>query len=307
MCSQNFVIRQMNEIIQKQLSAVPNLKRFKRVAFFEPRAGNQVHMDTMFWNESGVKDTTLIPILVIVDVGTRFTKFYIQKTKNEDVLKHYEDFKEELIKKFPEANPHTVLITDAARELAIPFTNHPNVTHKVSKGMNKAVMAEVKIGQLRKKLRAIELALNAENLSTNTEVHINRKTLEVILPDLMEDMNLKAAQLPDPKVHEEGEPRLKPTTPVFLINLHKFFPYQMKDVLRKKSYDHNWYMEPFRISQRRTINGVTKYELTEYIDSKVLKYWVYRDQIQPIDPRVSNEYIKNWYKFHLKRDGTEFF
>jgi hypothetical protein len=173
--------------------------------------------------------------------------------------------------------------------------------------MNKAVMAEIKIGQLRKKLRAIELALNAENLSTNTEVHINRKTLEAILPDLTDDINLKAAQLPDPKVHEEGIPPLRPLTPVFLINLHKFFPYQMKDVLRKKSYDHNWYMEPFRISDRRTVNGVTKYELTEFINSKVLKYWVYRDQIQPIDRSVSGEYIRNWYKYHLQREETEFF
>lgn len=296
----------MNEIIEKQLNAVPNLKRLKRVAYYEPRAGNQVHMDTMFWNESGVKDVKLIPILVIVDIATRFTKYYIQENKNEKVLEHYEDFKKELTKRFPEANPKTTLITDAANELALPFKKHPDVKRKVSTGMNKAVMAETKIGQIRRKLRAIELDLNVANINDDTEVRITREMLELILPDLTDDINIKAKQQPKPKVAEEL-PKLRVTTPVFLINLHKFFPYQMKDVLRKKSYDLNWYMEPFRISDVRTINGVTQYELTDYVEAKVIKYWVYRDQLQPIDTSTCVEYIKNWYKYHLNREGTEFF
>ena len=297
----------MNEIIEKQIRAVPNLKRLKRVAFYEPRAGNQIHMDTMFWAESGVKDSKLIPILVIVDVATRFTQYHLQTTKNEHVLKHLTSFRTALKEMFPNANPYSVVMTDGARELAAALREDKTLKHKVSSSMNKAVLAEMAIARIRKKLRSIELALNVRNLQQDEEHHINYDALKVLLPAITEEFNLKAKQKEEPQDPAKQEVLLRITTPVFLINLHKFFPYQMKDVLRKKSYDHNWYLEPYRISARRTVKGVSSYQLKDYISGDTLQYWFYRDQLQPIDIRVASDYINNWARFHGNREDTDFF
>ena len=80
----------MNRLIAKQLKSYPKLDKALRISYFEPTPGNQVHMDTMFWKESGLTgNANPIPILVIVDVATRFTKIFIQKSKNENVHAHY--------------------------------------------------------------------------------------------------------------------------------------------------------------------------------------------------------------------------
>jgi hypothetical protein len=59
----------MNRIIAKQLKSYPNLEKQLRIAYYEPTPLNQVHLDTMFFKESGLtNNANPIPILVIVDV-----------------------------------------------------------------------------------------------------------------------------------------------------------------------------------------------------------------------------------------------
>jgi hypothetical protein len=116
----------MNRLIAKQLKSYPQLDKAARIAYYEPTPGNQVHTDTMFWKESGLTgNANPIPILVIVDVATRFTKVYVQKTKNDNVLAHFKDFKKALKKRFPRTASGTVLVTDGAKELSKPFENEP--------------------------------------------------------------------------------------------------------------------------------------------------------------------------------------
>lgn len=299
-------ILKMNQTIAEQLARVPDLKKLSRIAYYEDTPGKQIHMDTMFWNSSGESATKLVPILVIVDVATKFVQYYQQETKNEKVLEHYTDFKAQLTKRFPNTTEDSLIITDDAKELAAPFKKHPHVRQKVSTGMNKAALAEVKIAQLRKRLRAIELELNINNVKDDIELRINKETLPLILPDLTYDINIKAKQMERPKDPGPQE-ELRIGTPVFLINLHKYFPYQLKDVLRKKSYDQNWYYEPFSVVGKTKVNGIIKYQLIDLIRGDMIKYHFYRDQLQVIDPTVSQEYVKKWRNYHEKRETTEFF
>lgn len=283
----------MDEIIEKQILSKPKLKGLKRVPYWEPRPGNQIHGDTAFWKESG-KSGSLVPILVFVDVATKFVGLYVQEKKNEKVLEHFLDFRRSLAKRFEDTNTESsVLITDGAHELAL---KHPGLTHKVSKGINKAVFAENAIKRMRQQLRKLELSLNLQNLNIGeVQLRITKDNLQDILDLVTTKLNKTAKQAPEPKFTEDEEPLLE-TTPVFLINMHKYFPYQTKSVLRKNSYEYPWYLEPFRITEKRTIHGITQYRLKDYYLGKEVKWWVYRDQIQVIDPRVASDYIKFWYE-----------
>jgi hypothetical protein len=294
----------MNRIIAKQLKSYPKLDKQLRIAYYEPTPGNQIHMDTMFWQESGAKDNANpIPILVIVDVATRFTKIYIQKTKNEKVLEHYKDFKKHLKKRFPRTVASSILITDGAKELASPFKDEKNVYQKVSTGINKAVLAEAKIRQLRQILRSVELDLNMKNLSDDKEMRIDMKGLETIRALVEDKINESAYQREPPKVKVPPQDDLKLGTPVLAINLHKFFPHQMKDVLRKKSYENNWYNEPYFVSKIVKFNGIAKYEITAYLDMKPIKYYFYSDMLQPIERGVAVEYIHKYVAYFKDREN----
>ena len=298
----------MNRLIAKQLKSYPQLDKALRIGYFEPTPGNQVHMDTMFWKESGLTgNANPIPILVIVDVATRFTKIYIQKAKNDNVLAHYRDFKKALKKRFPRTVMSTILVTDGAKELALPFKDDPDVYHKLSTGINKAVLAEAKIRQIRQILRSVELDLNMTNLSKDKELRIDREGLETIRALVEEKMNQDAYQRLRPKPKSKVPPDIELGTPVFAINLHKFFPHQMKDVLRKKSYEGNWYNEPFFVSKKVKFNGIAKYEITSYLDLQTVKYYFYADMLQRIDPKVSAEYIKKYVEyFQVRKDDPHF-
>ncbi len=298
----------MNRLIAKQLKSYPQLDKALRIAYYEPTPGNQVHMDTMFWKESGLTgNANPIPILVIVDVATRFTKVYVQKTKNDNVLAHYRDFKKALKKRFPRTASGTVLVTDGAKELAKPFENEPGVYHKLSTGINKAVLAEAKIRQIRQILRSVELDLNMTNLSKDKELRIDREGLEKIASLVEEKINENAYQRLRPKPKSKPPPDLELGTPVFSINLHKFFPHQMQDVLRKKSYEGNWYNEPFYVSKKVKFNGIAKYEITAYSDLEPIKYYFYADMLQRIDPKVSAKYIRKYLEYFQKRDEDPHF
>lgn len=298
----------MQRIISNQLKSFPTLEKGLRISYYSPTPGKEIHMDTGFWQPSGEPNQNLVPILIIVDVCTRFTKIFIQTRKNENVESHYNTFLKALKARFPkQVAKKQLLVTDGAKELSKPFKNSSTVTHKVSTGINKAVLAESKIRQLRAILRDVELRLNVNNIAKDRHVTINAKTLHKISSSLEAKINKNAAIRPRPKVPGNIPEELKLGTPVFAINLYKYFPYQTKDVLRKKSYDQNWYYEPFYISKIITFNGISKYEISGYNDMVPVKYYFYSDMLKPIDPKVSAEYIRKYLHFHKSREDTDFF
>ena len=298
----------MQRIIANQLRSFPNLEKGLRIGYYSPTPGKQIHMDTGFWQPSGVTNQALVPILIIVDVATRFTKIFVQTKKNENIAGNFNAFIKALKARFPkQVSQKHLLITDGAKELSAPFKNSKTVTHKVSTGINKAVLAESKIRQLRQILRDVELKLNLNNINEDRHISITDKVLLKITDSLEAKINKTAAIRPKPKIPKDLPEELKLGTPVFAINLTKFFPYQSKDILRKKSYDQNWYYEPYYISKIVSFNGIAKYELSTYSDMKTIKYYFYHDMLKPIDPRVSAEYITKYLKFHRNREETDFF
>lgn len=298
----------MQTIISKQLKSFPVLEKGLRISYYSPTPGKEIHMDTGFWQPSGEPNANMIPMLIIVDVSTRFTKIFIQTRKNENIEGHYNAFIKALKERFPrQVSKKQLLVTDGAKELAKPFKASSTVTHKVSTGMNKAVLAETKIRQLRAILKDVELKLNLNNIEKNRHVTITAKVLQKISSSLENKINKHAGIRARPKPPKDLPEELKLGTPVFAINLFKYFPYQTKDVLRKKSYDQNWYYEPFYISKIITFNGISKYEISGYNDMVPVKYHFYHDMLKPIDPRVSAEYITKYLYFHKSREDTDFF
>lgn len=298
----------MQRIIANQLKSFPILEKGLRIAYYSPTPGKQIHMDTGFWQQSGAPNQDLVPILIIVDVATRFTKIFIQTRKNESILSHFNTFIKELKHKFPGKVSKThLVITDGAKELSSAFKDSKTITHKVSTGINKAVLAEAKIRQMRAILRDVELKLNVNNIDNDRHISIDSKILQKISGSIEAKINKNAAQRSRPKAPENQLPELKLGTPVFGINLYKFFPYQTKDILRKKSYDQNWNYEPYYISKIVSFNGIAKYEISGYDDLNPVKYYFYRDMLQPINPRISAEYITKYLQFHKTRKDTDFF
>lgn len=298
----------MQRIISNQLKSFPTLEKGLRMAYYSPTPGKEIHMDTGFWQPSGEPNQNLVPILVIVDVATRFTKIFIQTRKNESIENHFKTFIKELKHRFPkQVSSKHLLITDGARELSKPFKESKTITHKVSTGINKAVLAETKIRQMRAILRDVEVKLNINNIANDRHITIDSKTLSKISSAIEAKINKNAGIRPRPLPPKNLPPVLPLGTPVFAINLHKHFPFQTKDVLRKKSYDQNWYYEPFFVSRIITFNGISKYEITAYDDLLPVKYYFYYDMLQPIDPRVSAEYITKYLHFHKSRENTDFF
>ena len=91
----------MQRIISNQLKSFPILEKGLRIAYYSPTPGKEIHMDTGFWQPSGEPNQNLVPILVIVDVATRFTKIFIQTRKNESIANHFKTFIKELKHRFP--------------------------------------------------------------------------------------------------------------------------------------------------------------------------------------------------------------
>jgi hypothetical protein len=92
----------LNEIITKQIKSYPSFKKQARIGYFETVPLKQVHMDTAFWQTSGELNTQKVPILCIVDVATRFTKFYVQTRKNENIKGFLTDFITSVSETFPQ-------------------------------------------------------------------------------------------------------------------------------------------------------------------------------------------------------------
>jgi hypothetical protein len=106
-----------------------------------------------------------IPILCVVDVATRYTRFFVQERKNDSVKDFLTVFINAVKELFPETASEMLLITDGAPELKINDTLAGVTVHsKISKGINKAVLAEVSIRKARAILREMELKLNLKTL-----------------------------------------------------------------------------------------------------------------------------------------------
>ena len=87
--------KQVQKVISKQLLKNPVFDNDLHISYYSEKILEQIHIDTMFWMVAdGVDydDPKLLPILVIVDVSTRFTQFYYQKRKSEKILEHLTSF-----------------------------------------------------------------------------------------------------------------------------------------------------------------------------------------------------------------------
>jgi hypothetical protein len=206
----------MNDIISKQLKAFPRFKKQARIGYYEAIPLTQVHMDTAFWQTSGELNGKKVPILCIVDVATRFTCYFVQRSKNDSIKTFFADFIEAVKSKFPNVSSEILLITDGARELRIneDISGH-TVRTKVSTGINKAVLAEVSIRKARAILRDFELKLNLRNIEEGTSYRINASNLQAVLDLVQTRVNEKAKiRKPKPPVPFQ-RPRYELGTPVF--------------------------------------------------------------------------------------------
>lgn len=296
----------LNEIISKQLKSYPNFKKQARIGYFESTPLKQVHIDTAFWQPSGELNVKKTPFLVIVDVATRYTGFYVQDKKNQNIRGFLGEFCQEVKKKFPTTTKEMLLITDGAPELKLSGEiAEINVQSKVSKGINKAVLAEVAIRQARAILREFELALNLKNIENGTDYRINGSNLKEVLAIVQDRINLKAKlREPKPSVPYKRS-KFMLGSPVFALNFYKYYPHALKASMVKRSYMQNWYYEPFKISRIFLIKGVYKYSISSYIDGKEIKYNFYEDQLQLIDPKYAADYIHAYRKNAAKIADSE--
>lgn len=266
------------------------------ISFYESTPGKQIQIDTFFFKKTDSKDG-LIPILTVVDVATRYTRFYLQKAKNDphaSVL--VKQFIDELELKFPTTKDITV-VSDDAKELVVKGKHGEyNITHKLATSFNKAVLAENAIRLARLYLRKIEARFEMLILKDESQFNkykINESNLQMILDKIANKINLKAKIRKQPKEHQEEQAYIL-GDPVFLINLDKYFPYQTKNILQKKSYHRPWFSEPYYISKIINVQGIYKYKIRSYKGDEDVKYYYYTNQLQPIPPDIAHEYITKW-------------
>lgn len=285
------------DIITKQLKSYPNFKKQARISYYETIPLKQVHMDTMFWQSTGVLGAKKIPILCIVDVATRYTMYFIQTKKSDNIKKFLTEFINAVKKKFKTKTDKMILITDGAKELKVSDTlSKIQVETKISKGINKAVLAEVGIRKSRAILRDFELKLNVRNLETGGNDRINGSNIKEIFQLIQDQVNQKA-KLREPRVAAPyTPPKFNLGDPVFALNFYKYYPTQMNAALVKQGYMQNWYYEPFRVSKVFLINGIYKFSLSSYVDGKEIRYNFYQDQLQKINPDYVSDYIKLYVK-----------
>lgn len=289
---------EINSIIARQLKSYPITKQQARISYFSTKPLEQVHIDSMFWQASGTPTgSKKIPILVIVDISTRYTNYFVQTKKSETIPKFLETFIKNVKKIWKKCSDSMLLITDGARELKVNEKIFGvDVNSQISKGVNKAVLAEVAIRKARAILRDFELKINLRNLKKGLHDRIDSNNLKQIFSLVEKQVNQKAKirKLKPPQPYAKSPFNIG--DPVFALNLYKYAPHALNSVLQKKGYMQNWYYEPFYISKQYLIQGVYKYQISSYSDQKPVKYNFYPDQLQLINPEHASEYIKNWLK-----------
>ena len=293
MCSEYFLNMSLIEVISKQLNSYPNFKKQARIGYFSDLPLEQVHIDTMFWQVHDAPDRPKIPILCIVDVATRFTHYCVQTKKSENIKGFIADFIDDVKSKWGKTSSEMVLVTDGAPEFKNlgGLNNDVQIKTHLSKGVNKAILAEVAIRKARAILRTMETMMNVNNLQHGINQKIDETNITKIFLVIQTRVNLKA-KLREPKPPVPyTPPKYSLGDAVFAINFYKFYPHQMKSNMTKSSYKLNYYYEPFKVTRSHLINGVYKYTLGSFVDGKDLKYYFYDDQLQKIDKRYVSEYI----------------
>lgn len=290
------------ETITKQLNSYPNFKKQARIGYFEDVPLKQVHIDTMFWQVTNASDKPKIPILCIVDVATRFTHYRVQTKKSENIKGFLSDFIDDVRTKWPQTSEEMILVTDGAPEFKSLSGENNGVEIKthLSKGINKAVLAEVSVRKARAILREMETAMNVNNIEKGGNQRIDESNIVKIFSIIQDQVN-KKAKIRKRKASVKFTPsKFNLGDPVFALNFYKFYPHQLKSNMTKQSYKLNWYYEPFKVVKTYLINGVNKYTLASYTDGKELKYYFYDDQLQNIDKRYVSTYISAFLKNHEK-------
>lgn len=287
----------LQEIIAKQLNKYPVFKKQARIGYYESQPLKQVHIDTMFWQP--VQKYDKIPILCVVDVATRYTGYYVQTKKSENIKGFLGKFISAVKNRWNNTSTSMILVTDGAPE----FKNLKgtidgiDITPHLSKGINKAVLAEVGIRKARAILRKIESTMNIGNIVSGSKYAIDESNIKQVFDRIEQSINAKAKLRPPPEKVPYYPSKFKLGDPVFALNFYKFYPHQMKSNMTKQSYMLNWYYEPFRISKTYFINGVYKHTLAPYTNlDKDLKYYFYEDQLQLIDLRTASDYIRAYVK-----------
>ena len=293
------------EAAKKTLLSYPKTKKFLKMKYWVEKPAEQIHMDTMFWKPTG-KETKEIPILVIVDAATRFTKAYAQEAKNDNVKEYLTDFLKELHKRFKILKDQkTLLITDGARELKV---ESDRIKHIVSKNINKAVLAEIAIRWIRHYMREVEAEYEMVYLDTGKLRRINKKNIQNILDTLLETMNKKAKLREKPSDEPRMEQEFYLGQPVLIMNLLKYYPYQTGVPLRKSSYDRPWFTEPYYISKIINHQGLYKYGISRYAAEAgetpgfEEKLHYYTEQLKPIPGDIAKKYIESYIKYHKVDD-----
>lgn len=285
------------EIIEEQLNVPykPNLAN--RISYYEAVPLKQVHMDTAFFTLPLVKNLT-IPVLVIVDVATKYVRYYKQNAKNDNVSNNLKKFMDEVKKVFKDVgvSKETVLITDGALELVVK--DIPGVTHKFSVSKNKAAIAESAIMRARREFRKKENKANILNIRDGKELHYpTRANFQKFLDEISTKLNETAGVKKEPLWRGRKDKFYGIGTPVLAVNMEKFYPWQLKAGLKKKGYMQNWTYEPYWISNYKKVQNVYKYTLTAFQDNQEAIYYYYSDQIQPINPKIANIYISKFLQY----------
>lgn len=275
--------------IEEQLNVryKPDLR--KRISYYESQPLKQIQMDTSFFTLP--LTTKQIPVLVIVDVATKYVRYYQQSAKNDKVSTHLKAFMKDVKKKFKGSNisDDTVLITDGAKELAIKSI--PGVRHYVSTSKNKAAVAESAIARARRIFRKKENSANVLNIRDGDNSHyIEFKDFQKHLDKIAKDLNV-TAKIKPPPVRPDNDTFYDIGTPVLAVNMAKFYSEQVGEGLKKQSYQQNWLYEPFWISDYKKVQNIYKYTLTAFEDNLEAKYYFYSDQIQQIDPEIADLYV----------------
>ena len=291
----------MDKIIQllnKPVKATPQY-----ISYYERFPLAQIHMDTMFYELTSSKK--LIPILVIVDVATRYTKAYIQTRKNEKVEEHLQSFVEEVRKKWKTAiknKDEIIVVTDGARELAVK--NYP---HKVSVSINKAVIAESAIKKIRFRFRRMETGdfLKTIRLQETSQKVVDLNYLKTNLPGVISDINKTARLHEQAPADPNKEYEFKLGDMVFAKSKEKFEGNKLGFQLKKKSYLLNYDPEPMIINRVIEFNNGRKYELMSLFNFESLKYYYYEEELQSIPPELAEDYVKNYNTYWNQRQTAK--
>ena len=100
----------MEKAIYKQITSIPKVIYNSHFYYFADKPLEQIHIDTMFFQPSGniyVENNkkSLIPILIIVNICSRYIMIFVQKTKNENIKQNIEKFIKTYLK-----HPHMKII-----------------------------------------------------------------------------------------------------------------------------------------------------------------------------------------------------